>query len=78
MVSGVLKSLPEDTKMEAIIDVMVSEAIKTSEIEGEFLSREDVMSSIRNDLGLNRLHEQVIDKRSKGIGELMGRKDVQI
>jgi hypothetical protein len=32
---------------------MVWEAIKTSEIEGEYLSRLDVMSSIRHNLGLD-------------------------
>ena len=53
VVSGVLKALPEDTQLSAIIDTMVAEAIKTSEIEGEYLSRNDVMSSIRNNLGLN-------------------------
>jgi Fic family protein len=46
--AGVLKALPADTEMEAVIDIMVAEAIKTSEIEGEYLSRKDVMSSIRN------------------------------
>ena len=71
LVSGMLKSLPPETEMEAIVDVMVAEAIKTSEIEGEFLSRKDVMSSIRNDLGLNIKTEQIIDQRSKGIGQLM-------
>ncbi|HMH31907.1 MAG TPA: Fic family protein [Puia sp.] len=71
LISGILKSLPEDTQMEAIVEVMVAEAIKTSEIEGEFLSRKDVMSSIRNDLGLNLKNDQVVDKRSKGIGQLM-------
>src|ERR1019366_3350942 len=71
LIGGILKSLPEDTQMETIVEVMVAEAIKTSEIEGEFLSRKDVMSSIRNDLGLNLKHDQVIDKRSKGIGQLM-------
>ena len=33
LISGILKSLPEDTQMEAIVEVMVAEAIKTSEIE---------------------------------------------
>jgi len=71
LVSGILKSLPEDMELEAVIEIMVAEAIKTSEIEGEYLSRKDVMSSIRNDLGLNLKKEPVADKRSKGIGELM-------
>jgi Fic family protein len=71
LVSGVLKSLPQDMQLETVIELMVAEAIKTSEIEGEYLSRKDVMSSIRNDLGLNQQREPVTDKRSKGIGELM-------
>jgi Fic family protein len=70
-VTGVLNALPEDTKTEAIIDVMVSEAVKTSEIEGEYLSRKDVMSSIKNNLGLNQSPEKVQDRLAEGIGELM-------
>lgn len=70
-VSGVLKALPEDAQLSAVIDTMVAEAIKTSEIEGEFLSRNDVMSSIRNNLGLNEQPDLVPDKRAKGIGQLM-------
>ena len=30
MVTGILKDLPADTQMEAIIDIMVTKAIKTS------------------------------------------------
>ena len=36
-VAGLLEGLPEDNKTEAMIDIMVAEAIKTSEIEGEYL-----------------------------------------
>lgn len=70
-VSGVLEGLPEAQQVDALIDMMVQEAIKTSEIEGEYLSRRDVMSSIRNNLGLNMQAEQVRDKRAKGAAELM-------
>ncbi|MEJ7740326.1 MAG: Fic family protein [Chitinophagaceae bacterium] len=70
-VSGILDTFPEDVQMEAIIETMVAEAIKTSEIEGEFLSRQDVISSIRNNLGLNKTPETVKDKKSQGAGELM-------
>ena len=70
-ISGVLKALPEETQMETIIDIMVSEALKTSEIEGEYLSRKDVMSSIKNNLGLNQHPERVKDKNAEGIAELM-------
>ncbi|WKN45385.1 Fic family protein [Tunicatimonas pelagia] len=70
-VSGVLAGLPDTTQTEAVIDLMVSEAVKTSEIEGEYLSRQDVMSSIRNNLGLNPSVENVSDKRAEGAAELM-------
>ncbi len=70
-VSGLLEGLPEKIKTETMIDVMVSEAIKTSEIEGEYLSRKDVMSSIRNQLNLPQTQEQVRDQRANGAGQLI-------
>lgn len=70
-VSGLLEGLSEDTKTETIINMMVSEAIKTSEIEGEYLSRKDVMSSIKNNLGFNQNIEQISDKKAEGAAELM-------
>lgn len=70
-VTGILNALPEDMRMETVIEIMVSEAIKTSEIEGEYLSRQDVMSSIKNNLGLNQHPEKVKNKNAEGIGELM-------
>jgi len=70
-ISGILKTLPEDEQTEAIIEMMVSEAIKTSAIEGEFLSRKDVMSSIKNNLGLHEKLVLVKDKRAEGIGKIM-------
>jgi len=70
-VSGLLKGLPEDTQTEAMIDMMVSEAIKTSEIEGEYLSRQDVMSSIRKNLGFTHNTERAKDKKAEGAAELM-------
>lgn len=70
-VSGLLKGLPEDVRTETILDLMVTEAVKTSEIEGEYISRADVMSSIRNQLGLNPVPEQIRDRRAKGAAALM-------
>ena len=49
---------------------MIEEALRSSSIEGEFLSRQDVMSSIKNHLGTTP-KEQVNDLRAAGIGELM-------
>ncbi len=70
-VSGVLDALPEDTKQEAIVDIILTEAIKTSEIEGEFPTRKDVLSSIRKNLGLHYSPEYIRDKSAAGLGELM-------
>lgn len=70
-ISGMLNTMSEDLKMEAIINTMVAEAIKTSAIEGEYFNRQDVVSSIRNNLGLNKIHDNVKNKKAQGVGALM-------
>jgi Fic family protein len=70
-VSGSLKVLPENMRTEAVINLMIEEAIKTSEIEGEYLSRADVKSSILHHMGLNEVQDVVHDRRAQGIAELM-------
>jgi Fic family protein len=70
-VTGILKTLDADVQLEAIVNVMAAEAIKTSEIEGEYLNRQDVMSSIRNKFGLNQTPDIIKDKRAEGAGALM-------
>ena len=70
-ISGMLKAMSDKLQMDTMLQLMVAEAIKTSEIEGEFLSRPEVLSSIRNNLGLNHKTENVKDKRAQGIGQLM-------
>lgn len=70
-VAGVLDALPEDTRQEVIIDIVLAEAIKTSEIEGEYPSRKDVLSSIRKNLGLQYDLSRMQDKSAIGLGDLM-------
>lgn len=70
-VTAALQALPKEVQQEALINTLVTEAVKTSAIEGEYLSRKDVQSSIRNNLGLNAVDEVVKDKRAAGIGALM-------
>ncbi|MCF0056014.1 Fic family protein [Dyadobacter sp. CY356] len=70
-ISGILQVATEHVKAENLLDIMVSEAIKTSEIEGEYLSRQDVVSSIKNNLGLNSNPVKVKDKRAEGVSTLM-------
>jgi len=68
---GLLKAMPTISQQETIIEILVSEAIKTSEIENEYLSREDVTSSIKNNLGYYNLEKPVKDVRVKGVSKLM-------
>ena len=68
---GLLEGLSEDEQTASVIDMMVAEAVKTSEIEGEMISRADVMSSIKNNLGLNPTPELVRDRMAEGVAELM-------
>ncbi len=70
-VSGILEGLPEETKQDVVIDIILAEAIKTSEIEGEYPNRKDVLSSIRKNLGLHFSPAHVKDKSAAGLGELM-------
>ena len=44
---GGLSFLDAKQHKDTLVDILVAEAIKTSEIEGEFLSRKDVVSSIK-------------------------------
>jgi Fic family protein len=46
--AGRLAGVDEEEQSEALIDLMATEAIRTSRIEGEHCDRDDVRSSIRN------------------------------
>ena len=68
--SGLLEGLTADAQAETAIEMMAVEAITTSSIEGELLSRRDVLSSIRNNLGMAG-GAPAGDKRAKGVAALM-------
>lgn len=70
-VGGLLEGLPEELVTEAVLDLMIAEAVKSSAIEGETLNRDEVMSSIRNRLGLNPVPQPVKNRMADGAGELM-------
>lgn len=70
LVNGLILGLNEELKQETLLEILISEAIKTSEIEGEYVSREDVMSSIKNNLGIKPT-VIVKDKRASGIAKLI-------
>jgi Fic family protein len=70
-ISGKLAHSPQSLQTEALMDLMLEEAVKTSEIEGEYLSRPDIRSSIKNKLGLNQKKVVVHDKRASGMVDLL-------
>lgn len=70
-VSGKYSALSENTQSELLIEIMVEEAVKTSEIEGEYINRADVRSSLKRILGVEHKPVKVHDKRAEGIAELM-------
>ena len=70
-IDSILSGLSTAEKQEKIIRFMISEASKTSEIEGEYISRQDLMSSIKNRLNLNPKNETVKDKRAIQVSNLL-------
>lgn len=70
-VEGLLEGLPDELELDAVLDIMIAEALQSSAIEGETLDREAVMSSIRNRLGLNLKPQPVKSRMADGAGELM-------
>jgi Fic family protein len=68
---GGLSFLDAKQHKDTLVDILVAEAIKTSEIEGEFLSRKDVVSSIKKNIGIPINSATVRDIRAKGIAEMV-------
>ena len=68
---GILKSLSQAEQDTSIVTLLVKDAIKTSAIEGEMISRTDVISSIKKNLGFSTPSVIIKDKRSEGIAELL-------
>ena len=70
-VNGLFVNVSEENKKEVLLQIVVSEALKTSEIEGEYFSREDVMSSLQKQLGISDYPTLSKDKKAQAISELM-------
>lgn len=69
-VSGSFKYVSDDEKELLIIELLSNEALKTSEIEGEFLDRDSIQSSIKKNLGLH-VDKKKIAPAEYGISEMM-------
>jgi Fic family protein len=69
--AGGVAQLAAADRQEALVDLLVSEAIKTSAIEGEQLDRVSVRSSIKAHIGLAPKDTASRDPRADGIAALM-------
>jgi len=69
--NGMQKSFDFAKQQENLIKIIISEAQKTSAIEGEMLSWQDLMLSIRKKLGLSVGKERIKDKRAENVALLM-------
>jgi Fic family protein len=67
---GALLHLRDDDKSALTVELISNEALKTSEIEGEYLNRESVQSSIRRHFGLNT-DARRIPPSEQGIADMM-------
>lgn len=52
VVIGTVRHVPDDERLPLVIELISTEALKTSEIEGEILDRDSVQSSLRRQFGL--------------------------
>ncbi|CDX30616.1 conserved hypothetical protein [Mesorhizobium plurifarium] len=67
---GVFRHVSPDDRDQIRIDLISEEALKTSEIEGEYLNREGLQSSLRQQLGLGG-ENRPIPPAERGIAEMM-------
>jgi Fic family protein len=67
---GALRHIGEEDKSVLTIDLISNEAVKTSEIEGEYLNRDSVQSSIRRNFGL-ATDARRIPPAEQGIADMM-------
>ena len=70
LLMGTARHISENDKHTLIIDLMSNEAVKTSEIEGEYLNRDSVQSSIRRNFGL-ATDKRKVTSAEQGIAEMM-------
>ncbi len=68
---GGLSQFSEEVQSDALVDLMVSEALKTSEIEGEKFNYNDVRSSLMKELGIYSPSKVHYDPRTSGLAQLM-------
>ena len=68
---GKMKSLGFNLQEEAVLNVLSQDVIKSGEIEGEILDKEQVRSSIARRLGINIGGDIYVERNVEGIVEMM-------
>ena len=68
---GSMASLGFDLKLEAQLEALTEDVIRSSEIEGEILDRDSVRSSLARRLGLPTAATAPADRRTEGVVEMM-------
>src|SRR5690606_16105359 len=69
--TGKLQALSPSDNLDRVLQLMVDEAVTTSEIEGEVVSKLDVLSSIQRNLNIHPTVSSSGDKKAEGVGTLM-------
>ena len=69
-VLGAFKHVSTNEKDLFVVELLSNEALKTSEIEGEFLDRDSIQSSIKRNLGL-KVDKRKVAPAEHGISEMM-------
>jgi Fic family protein len=70
VVVGALKHVGGDQRSNIVIELISTEAVKTSEIEGEILDRASVQSSLRRNFGLGN-EDRRVPPAEQGIADMM-------
>lgn len=70
VVLGVVRHLPEAEHRQLVVELMSTQALKTSEIEGELLDRDSVQSSLRRQFGLHTDARRVAPAE-QGVAEML-------
>ncbi|MGD0961897.1 MAG: Fic family protein [Methylomonas sp.] len=68
---GAFKHVGEDDKRQLTVELISNEALKTSEIEGEYLNRDSLQSSICRQFGIPTADQRKIPPAEQGIAEVM-------
>ena len=67
----ILQGLNNEELQTELIHCIILEATTTSKIEGEYINKDDLMSSIKNKLGINVKPETVKDRRALAISNML-------